>query len=116
MRRCRRVERSILWSGISSIVIFWEHESSGSRRRRRRRSVEDFPLVIVSFCYWVTKVGSIYLPLRPHIATFSPGWMDMLRPFSARDDFSSLIVLKYTLAHLYNRRHQEKSYLYEAET
>lgn len=47
--------------------MFSAVEGSGSSRCRSKRIVDDFPL-----------------PLRPHIATFSPPWMVMLRSRMAR--------------------------------
>jgi hypothetical protein len=35
----------------------------------------------------------IYLPLRPQIATFSPGWIEMVRSLRARDFETSALVL-----------------------
>ena len=44
MRRCRRTERSMRWSGWSSMVMFSGEEARGSRSLRRSRRRVDLPL------------------------------------------------------------------------
>jgi hypothetical protein len=62
----------------------------GSRRRKRRRISEDFPLGGVSGND-VGRMGEEYkhLPVRPHMAIFSPAPMVSEMLFRARTAFSA---------------------------
>jgi hypothetical protein len=55
------------------VMVPWE----SSTMRNRERTREDLPLGWVSMLGCVDAVGSwTYLPVRPTMATFSPGLMD----------------------------------------